>query len=447
MNKYYVISPNVENIGNVDYYLDMMFAQKTIMMGWAPTDDKGKMFDNMDIGDYVICAQGANNNKKVFFSGKLISGNTKDWPYTRHLAGFVDLRNEKIEFCKNNAYGEANRIPAIYELKLSNAADKAICETIKQKVDLKIKMEQVDNMKDVLLSNKNLILTGAPGTGKTYTAKKIAEAIGATSLNGRLGFVQFHPSYDYTDFVEGLRPVQGTNGNIGFKRQNGIFMDFCVKALMASRGAGYTEETKEEDIKDKYVFIIDEINRGELSKIFGELFFSIDPGYRGEKGKIITQYHNLWTQKEKNDFFGEEFYIPKNVYIIGTMNDIDRSVESMDFAMRRRFTFKEVTAADSVIILDSVANISQTIKDELKARMIALNEAIGKEETLGTAYQLGGAYFKKIENCLDDNDPFQTLWNNYLSNILKEYLRGMGKTQMTEKMQKFAQAFHAKSEV
>lgn len=171
-------------------------------------------------------------------------------------------------------------------------------------------------IKDLLKANHNIILTGAPGTGKTYLSKRIAKDIAGDE--SRIGFVQFHPSYDYTDFVEGLRPVKTTDeekngGTIVFERKDGVFKKFCKDALQAP--------------DHKYVFIIDEINRGELSKVFGELFFSIDPGYRGEDGRVKTQYQNL---VEKGDEFAEGFYVPKNVYIIGTMNDIDRSVESMD---------------------------------------------------------------------------------------------------------------------
>lgn len=174
---------------------------------------------------------------------------------------------------------------------------------------------QYDAYCQLLLYNKNLVLTGAPGTGKTYTAKQMAASIVSgnpkcwNDLDGsernQVGFVQFHPSFDYTDFVEGLRP--DANGN--FCRQDGIFKIFCKKAL--------------KDKEKKFVFIIDEINRGELSKIFGELFYSIEPDYRGEEGRVQTQYINM---VEDNDAFKQGFFIPENVYIIGTMNDVDRGV-------------------------------------------------------------------------------------------------------------------------
>lgn len=365
----------------------------------------------------------------------------------------------------------------------------------------------------LLEANKNLILTGAPGTGKTYLAKAIADAMGAESE-----FVQFHPSYDYTDFVEGLRPTpQDTNGNIGFTRVDGVFKDFCYNAIKCNQNpsvnesasealkafkeelrskknigiksfrsntiiktslsstdcisvpnksdwratdekmlnyiinnvchendtytksigdyikehymSGYQNESLDNNIK-KFVFIIDEINRGEISKIFGELFFSIDPGYRGEKGRVKTQYQNMIT--DKTDPFFNGFYVPENVYIIGTMNDIDRSVESMDFAMRRRFAWEEVKANENTGMLDNL----QDMKAEVIETMTRLNLAIWDEEKntgiegLSPAYHIGGAYFSKLSLYLDEShsnkaDAYKQLWDNHLKGVLFEYLRGM----------------------
>ena len=405
--------------------------------------------------------------------------------------------------------------------------------------------KQYDKYIDLLKANHNIIFNGAPGTGKTYLAKEIAEAMGA-----KYKMVQFHPSYDYTDFVEGLRPVKDDNGNIGFERKDGVFKEFCAEAQTNLEKASKTIDVlqKEQDISKRldafitdaieneremetdrtknkftiidqterniiinvpknekvkevkvskaeilkallekptlhsvselqeifqrhygsqqdsyiyvictllkkqpknvqkviveqvkhqdYVFIIDEINRGEISKIFGELFFSIDPGYRGTKGLVQTQYQNL---VEEGDVFKDGFYVPENVYIIGTMNDIDRSVESMDFAMRRRFAWQEITAEESAE--------NMGITGELRERMDSLNQVIKEAEGLGSSYQVGAAMFKKVkdtevnveENCGMTAD---SLWNLNLKSLMKEYLRGL--PEADDALQKMEDAYFLK---
>ena len=342
-----------------------------------------------------------------------------------------------------------------------------------------------------LLKSPNLILRGAPGTGKTRLAKDIAKEL-TNGNKDQIGFVQFHPSYDYTDFVEGLRPVSNGDGTIEFKLVDGIFKKFCQRAKEAQKTGGQDnfeetwakltdainekqgqylfprssvpaslnsqgnvkfdspvatkenvyllykgEEThlkyqtyhkivldhmKESyglcdyvsptiDTDKKFVFIIDEINRGEISKIFGELFFSIDPGYRGEKGSVSTQYANLHETDEK-------FYIPENVYIIGTMNDIDRSVDTFDFAMRRRFRFVEVTAESRLHILDE--ELGEDAK-EAKIRLRNLNAAIENVQELNSHYHIGPSYFLNLK---DVDFDYELLWSDYLKPLLEDYLRG-----------------------
>ena len=187
-----------------------------------------------------------------------------------------------------------------------------------------------------------------------------------------------------------------------------------------------SSDSQEKTSNSPYVFIIDEINRGEVAKIFGELFYCVDPGYRGKEGKINTQYQNLI---KENNIFYSGFFIPENVYIIGTMNDIDRSVESMDFAFRRRFTWAEVKAEDTQYMLD--AELDAVLADEAKRRMKNLNDAIwswdeNKKESKGIdglneAYHIGASYFLKLKN-YDGN--FESLWEYHIKGILQEYLRG-----------------------
>lgn len=388
----------------------------------------------------------------------------------------------------------------------------------------------------MLIESKNLIFRGAPGTGKSYLAKEIAADIISngyyekfTQLSEeqrkQVEFVQFHPSYDYSDFVEGLRPKVNDDGTMGFELQDGIFKkfiararknyedsqkskeaierevsvqesmtdffsgielgvdtfktingneftitsvdeshinisipgnatvnklalnvdeirrmlesdvkftkikditaffgktfatqaysyDFAIyKAIKSKRASSAKGKTKQAELK-KYIFIIDEINRGEISKIFGELFFAIDPGYRGRAGEISTQYANLHADPD------EKFYIPENVYIIGTMNDIDRSVDSFDFAMRRRFRFVELRADER---LEMLANLEdEELEAEAIRRMSALNREIAAVEDLNENYQIGASYFLKLKTL-----TFDQLWTDYLHPLLQEYIQGM----------------------
>lgn len=271
----------------------------------------------------------------------------------------------------------------------------------------------------LLKTNHNLVLTGAPGTGKTYLTQKIAKEMGAVTR-----FVQFHPSYDYTDFVEGLRPFDRGNGQLGFERRDGVFKEFCKLAAKNIEG-----DSSDEVRNQPFVFIIDEINRGEASKVFGELFYAIDPGYRGKKEYLVqTQYQNLVPD---TDVFAKGFYVPENVYILATMNDIDRSVESMDFAMRRRFTWKEVTPADTESMLNTLS-----CAEEAKATMERLNNAIAETDGLGAAYMIGPSYFLKLG---ENGGDFDKLWRMNIEPLLKEYLRGFRKT--AEILDRFSKAY------
>lgn len=433
---------------------------------------------------------------------------------------------------------------------------KKFFDTFETLIVNKEKHEAMIEYANLLKSNKNLILTGAPGTGKTYLAKLIAKEFGATEENHQCKMVQFHPSYDYTDFVEGLRPIQKEGeSNIGFELKRGVFKDFCAQALenlidskksrqdinedvmFKNAYDDMIDKIRNEEIKEiplksssmsmeivdvsdnnnlilkakgndskktyivsfnrlrklslvykniealdsihniykavtdaikgchtsaywatlyflyknfihhnaieekrverkNFVFIIDEINRGEISKIVGELFFSIDSGYRGETGKIQTQYQNLI---EDGDMYEDGFYVPENVYIIGTMNDIDRSVDSMDFAMRRRFAWKEIKATDRIEMLDELSDL----KNEAIDKMVNLNMTIEKTEGLNSSYHIGPAYFRKVMLYKDNPDTMWSyLWDYHIKGVLYEYVRGTEDVDI--KMAAFEKAYNNK---
>lgn len=286
---------------------------------------------------------------------------------------------------------------------------------------------------------KQIILTGAPGTGKTYTAKKVAEKLGAALDNGNMKyeFVQFHPSYDYTDLVEGIRPVE-YNGQMAFKKLDGIFKAFCRKAAKKNKSAA-------EKKNELYFFLIDEINRADLSKVFGELMYCLEGDKRGEGNRIRTQYQNLETYDRNgdpiaDDCFGEGFYIPENVVIIGTMNDIDRSVESMDFALRRRFEFIEFKVGKDMLenAFNGSGSFSNCIKENasgLAERIMDLNEVIhsaGQEFGLNRQYDISQGQFTSLPST--DYDSISKVcsdaWEYKIEPLLREYLRGEDETRI-----------------
>ncbi|WP_258018759.1 McrB family protein, partial [Brachyspira hampsonii] len=350
-----------------------------------------------------------------------LEGGTGGWGQRIDVDKWNDYKKYGIYYPTSSNY----KYNTIQEISKEDALN--IVRALKNDPNFQFKEDVMEDYKKLLENNYNLILTGAPGTGKTYLAKQVAAKMifsnnkeyaedleDDDNFKNQCKFVQFHPSYDYTDFVEGLRPIKDIDGKIGFERKDGVFKEFCKNAL--------------QNRSSKFVFIIDEINRGEISKIFGELFFAIDTGYRGEIGRVKTQYNNLISNDETDDEFEDGFFVPENVYIIGTMNDIDRSVESMDFAMRRRFAWKEIKAKDTQYMLDNI--LDNVILVETKERMNKLNEAIEKIEGFNSSYHIGASYFLKLKNYYDNSidnkeEAFNNLWENHLKGLLYEYLRGM----------------------
>jgi 5-methylcytosine-specific restriction protein B len=235
-----------------------------------------------------------------------------------------------------------------------------------------ISSKHYGTLKGLLLRKKNIILQGAPGVGKTYAAQRLAFSIIGKKDTSRVKVVQFHQSYCYEDFVMGYRP----NDN-GFCLKDGPFYEFCKEA--------------EKDGEQKYFFIIDEINRGNLSKIFGELLMLIEGDKREEKNAIRLLYND------------EQFFVPSNVYIIGMMNTADRSLAMIDYALRRRFSFFEMEPAFSSDGFKKYQTKKQNFKfDALISTIEMLNEAIFKDASLGKGFRIGHGYFHTPDS-VDDN--------------------------------------------
>lgn len=230
--------------------------------------------------------------------------------------------------------------------------------------------ESYDTLVALLKNKKNLILQGAPGVGKTFAAKRLAYSLIGEKDDSRIEFIQFHQNYSYEDFIMGYKPQEQ-----GFKLTNGIFYRFCMTA------ADHPE-------KD-YYFIIDEINRGNMSKIFGELLMLIEKDYRGTKATLA--------------YSSTTFSVPKNLYMIGMMNTADRSLAMIDYALRRRFSFYEMEPGfHSEGFKAYQASLQNETFNVLIEQIVELNREINADDSLGAGFRIGHSYFCGQKECTEE---------------------------------------------
>ena len=257
-----------------------------------------------------------------------------------------------------------------------------------------ISEEKFNEVVELLFRKKNIILQGAPGVGKTFLARKVAYQLIGQMKDENIETVQFHQSYSYEDFMQGIRPT--TSGE--FKVRNGIFYNFCERA--------------KENAEETYVFIIDEINRGNLSKVFGELMMLI------ESDKRSPRYALKLTYSEEESL---KFYVPENVYIIGCMNTADRSIAIVDYALRRRFAFcpiePELGESFKAFLC---SELSKEFVNKICDKLNRVNSIIRETSSLGIGLEIGHSYFCQISSVDDENEWWKSICKYELFPYLQE---------------------------
>jgi hypothetical protein len=270
--------------------------------------------------------------------------------------------------------------------------EKAVMEYTKKDFlnEVFLSEDRYDNLRALLLDKQNIILQGSPGVGKTFSAKRLAYSILGEKDDSKVQLVQFHQNYTYEDFVIGYKPKEDG----GFYLRPGVFYNFCKRAQQHPDG--------------KYFFIIDEINRGNLSKILGELMMLIEKDYRGET--LVLPYNQ------------EEFSVPKNLYIIGMMNTADRSLAMMDYALRRRFSFFEMKPGFSTGGFKAYQrSLANKDFDKLVSAIIDLNEVIENDNSLGSGFCIGHSYLCNKDKTDVNSDWLKRVVKFDIAPMLREY--------------------------